>query len=113
MQLRLLFGVALAVVSAVWLACDVELPPSEFRTPIVATKWRHTTSGWEKYSDLTMRQSGSANQHGVWATHPHPAVITLLTVMLSVTALLAFNPADLSKSSVSPASGPSVGNSEN
>ena len=113
MQVRFFCGIAVVIVMFAWLACCLELPPSKIRTPIVATKWRHTTAGWEKYSDMTMRGSGATYYQSVWATHPHPAVITLLTVILSVTALLAFSPADLPRCSVSPAPGPSVGKRKN
>jgi hypothetical protein len=91
---RSISGIALIAAIVGWLACRVELPPSEFRAPIVATQWRRTTAGWEKLSNLTTRTAPASYRQSFWAAHPHPAVASLLILMLSVAALLAFSPAN-------------------
>jgi hypothetical protein len=88
---RSISGIALIAVIVGWLACCVDLPPSAFRTPIVATQWRRTTAGWEKLSDLTTRTAQASYRQSFWAAHPHPAVASLLILMLSVAALLMFS----------------------
>jgi hypothetical protein len=91
---RSISGIALIAAIIGWLACCVELPPSDIRIPIVATQWRRTTAGWEKLSDLTTRTAQASYRQSFWAAHPHPAVASLLILMLSVAALLAFSPAN-------------------
>jgi hypothetical protein len=91
---RSISGIALIAAIVGWLACRVELPPSDFRIPIVATQWRRTTAGWEKLADMTAQSAQASYRQSVWAAHPHPAVASLLILMLSVAALLAFSPAN-------------------
>ena len=97
MQVRLISGIALVAALVGWLACCLELPPSEIRVPIVATQWRHTTVGWEKLSALTTPPNTKIHGQSISAGHPHPAVVSLLTLMLSVAALLAFSPGSCSE----------------
>jgi hypothetical protein len=97
MQVRLISSIALVAALVGWVACCLELPTTENRVPIVATQWRRTTAGWEKLSALTARPDAKIQGQSTSTAHPHPAVVSLLTLMLSVAALLAFSPGNCSE----------------
>ena len=67
------------------------------------TGWRRTVEGWEEVGNW---QTSSDGQKHSQATHIHPGLVAALIVLISVAALLAFDPVVESYRSMSRAEPP-------
>lgn len=81
--MRWLAGFLLLLAAIGWLACEIRLPAPTTATGASLDSWRLTRDGWEQASWLTPPTSRPAPSL-------HPAVVGLLELLLSLTALVAF-----------------------
>ena len=91
--MRRITGIIAAVIVLGWVACHIDISEAITDNHVVHTVWRHTASGWEKVSALSGLKFQPSAVTDVWNSHPHPAIIASLVAMLSLMALIAFNPA--------------------
>jgi hypothetical protein len=91
---RWIIGILSTVIVLGWIACQIDIQ-EVFNTDshVVQTVWRHTAAGWEKVSALSGLKFSPSAVTDVWNSHPHPVIIASLVALLSLMALVAFNPA--------------------
>ena len=90
---RWIIGIIAVVIVLGWVAYQIDISEVITDNHVVQTVWRHTANGWEKVSALSGLKFQPSAITDVWNTHPHPVVIASLVAMLSLMALIAFNPA--------------------
>ena len=90
---RWIIGILAVAIVVGWVACQVNISEAITDNHVVHTVWRHTANGWEKVSALSGLKFQPSAVTDVWNSHPHPVVIASLVAMLSLMALVAFNPA--------------------
>ncbi len=90
---RWIIGIIAVAIVVGWVACQVNISEAISDSHVVHTVWRHTATGWERVTALSGLKLQPSAVTDVWNTHPHPVIIASLVAMLSLMALIAFNPA--------------------
>ncbi len=93
LAVRWIIGIIAVAIVVGWVTCQVNIADVITDNHVVHTVWRHTAAGWEKVSALSGLKFQPSAITDVWNTHPHPVIIASLVAMLSLMALIAFNPA--------------------
>ena len=92
--MRWIIGILAVVIVLAWVGYQMDISEAiNTDSHVVQTVWRHTANGWEKVSALSGLKFQPSAITDFWDTHPHPLVIASLVAMLSLMALVAFNPA--------------------
>lgn len=92
--MRWIIGILAIVIVLAWVGYQMDISEAiKTDSHVVQTVWRHTANGWEKVSALSGLKFRPSAITDFWETHPHPLVIASLVAMLSLMALVAFNPA--------------------
>ena len=91
--MRWIIGIIAVAIVVGWIACQVNITEVISDNHVVHTVWRHTTTGWERVSALSGLKIQPSAVTDMWNSHPHPLVIASLVALLSLMALVAFNPA--------------------
>lgn len=92
--------VLMLLVAAFYIACQIEVPPSDasISSPTMSREqesagnvaWRRTLDGWERMSDWTPRRVTPSAIPAVDFGIVHPSLVAILQLLLSVGALILF-----------------------
>lgn len=93
----------LLLLTLCWFACEIEGPASLASKSVVSQEvveedvdatdtWRRTKDGWEQNTSWTVEPPLKLPFRGVTAIHP--ATVAMLQLLVSLAALIAFDPTE-------------------
>jgi hypothetical protein len=91
--MRWIIAISLTLVAVGFLAVWINLPGMAGELTNSLIEWRRSVHGWERVSLVTERIADGISNSLAPVSGPHPAIVSLLTGLLSTLSLAAFTPA--------------------